>query len=306
MQEYGFDDAVINMAVKTCESNIQASIEFCLAFAEHGQTSTPADVSVNFDVRTLCAMGFDEKQCIKALTQTKSNLPVALEFLLCGHPTFDELDNSSNVNTVGYAERAQLVAPRRSPYIVRDLGARAGPRTNACLWLSMIDGWSQLNNNAEYVQHDTVLADIIKYLPKVAATPHNKLVREGRHHNDAVGLLADRLRQHFCAANGVMYTPSMIQLCLPAYAALCTRDGSRATIAKYKNWLATVATNDLADELVLLAIALHLRVWITAIPSRENWAVSEYPHHEKRRELNIGEDRRIVLGNDNLHYVHVL
>ena len=103
-----------------------------------------------------------------------------------------------------------------------------------------------------------------------------------------------------------MHTPAMIQLCLPAYAALSTRDGSRATIAEYKNWLATVATNNLADELVLLALALHLRVWITAIPSRENWAVSEYPHHEKRRELNIGEDRRIVLGNDNLHYVHLL
>ena len=103
-----------------------------------------------------------------------------------------------------------------------------------------------------------------------------------------------------------MHQPEMVQLLLPAFAALDTRRGSVATIESFKQWLNRVATREFADELVLLAVALHLRLWIVALPAKANWAVTEYPHHAKRREINIRENRRILLGNNNFHYVHVL
>ena len=190
---------------------------------------------------------------------------------------------------------------------MRDLGVRAGPRTNACLWLSVIDAWSRVSDNAAHVAHDTVLADVVNSLPEVAGMEHAQLIWSGRRSDDAVGLLADRLRQHFCAPpRGVMYQPEMVQLLLPAFAALDTRRGSVATIASFKQWLNGIATREFADELVLLAIALHLRIWIVALPANAKWAVTEYPHYDKRRELNIRENRRIMLGNDDLHYEHVL
>ena len=149
------------------------------------------------------------------------------------------------------------------------------------------------------------LADMANSLPQVAAMEHKRLIWSGRRSDDAVGLLADRLRQHFCAPGGIMYQPEMVQLLLPAFAALDPRRGCAATIGSFKQWLNRVATRDFADELVLLAIALHLRLWIVALPAKSNWAVAEYPHHAKRRGLNIRENRRILIGNDNLHYVHV-
>ena len=103
-----------------------------------------------------------------------------------------------------------------------------------------------------------------------------------------------------------MHQPKMMQLLLPAFAALDTRRGSVATIESFKQWLTRVAAQEFADELVLLAIALHLRLWIVALPAKAKWAVAEYPLHAKRTEFNIRENRRILLGNNNLHYVHVL
>ena len=301
LQEFGFQAAQIHLALQACGENTEQAIDFCLA---HGPDTEPSvtipNSKVDSDLQSLLSMGFDRKLCKEALRNTSNNLPLAVEYLLRGNiHAGDEEDDETDL--MDYALRAAACVPRPHAYIVRDLGVEAGVRTNACLWLSVIDAWSQLSNNAAYVAHDPVLTEMVRSLPEVARTISNV-----RRSYDAVGVLADRLRQHFCAPNGVMHKPQMMQLLLPAFAALDTRRGSVATIESFKQWLTRVAAQEFADELVLLAIALHLRLWIVALPAKANWAVAEYPHQAKRTQFNITENRRILLGNNNLHYVHVL
>ena len=131
-----------------------------------------------------------------------------------------------------------------------------------------------------------------------------QLRAEHRNASDAVGLLADRLRQHFCGSGSIMHRPEMLQIWLPAFAALKARSGS-VVIDDYKKWLTDVATSDFADELILTALAIHLRIWIVAIPANAHWIISEYPHQDFRHNHHITSSRRVILGNNDIHYVMV-
>ena len=64
-----------------------------------------------------------------------------------------------------------------------------------------------------------------------------------------------------------------------------------------------MATNEFADELVVLATAMELKVRIVCVPytapGRMDWQISKYPPTDHA----IPDDMTIYLGNDNVHYV---
>ena len=125
---------------------------------------------------------------------------------------------------------------------------------------------------------------------------------------DVVGLLANRLRQLFCApGTGRLHQPTEMQKWLPAFAALtpCPRG---ATLQDYKSWLARVAQNEFADEIIMAAVAQHLRLWIVVVPytpstAPREWTITEYPDSTTRGLLGIDGRRKVYLGNNDVHYV---
>lgn len=217
-----------------------------------------------------------------------------------------EAEASDALDKATYPFRAASRFARDRPYAVCDLGILAGRRENACLWLSVIASWARCADNANHVAHDDVLQRIVGELPAVAQTAHLFLQKGLRSPNDVVGSLADQLRQHLCGRNGVMHHSVMIRRWFPAYAAHQQHHGTGvASRADYTRWLLGVAESEFADEIVLACLADYLRLWIVAIPSRTDWQISEYPNYEAREAYGIGSDRRILLGNNDMHYVWI-
>ena len=81
-------------------------------------------------------------------------------------------------------------------------------------------------------------------------------------------------------------------------------DGSVRTLGKYKEWVARLATREYADELVIVAVALELKVRIVCVPftppeALDRWAISTYPGSEKAGQY----DSVVYLGNYDVHYM---
>ena len=82
----------------------------------------------------------------------------------------------------------------------------------------------------------------------------------------------------------------------PSFAALSAL-GPAATIAQYRAWLQRTKAWKFADQLHLSQLSRVLRVWLTVVPANDGWAVTDM------NICNVGADRRVWLGNDNVHYV---
>ena len=121
-------------------------------------------------------------------------------------------------------------------------------------------------------------------------------------------MLADRLRQYFCAdGTGLLHQPVEMQKWLPAFAAL-TPAARAVTPRDYKTWLARVAVNEFEDEIIMAAVAMHLRIWVVVVPftpatAPREWVITEYPHATVRERPGIDHTRRVFLGNNDVHYV---
>ena len=66
--------------------------------------------------------------------------------------------------------------------------------------------------------------------------------------------------------------------------------------------------SEFADELVASCVARHLRIILTIVPytppsAAGQWCIAEYPSDLVRESRGIPETARIVLGNDDVHYV---
>ena len=87
-----------------------------------------------------------------------------------------------------------------------------------------------------------------------------------------------------------------------AFAALAPQ-GPERSLESYKRWVAKLATQEFADELVVLATAKELDVHITCVPytkpGLEHWQISRYLPSSG----NFLDDRTVFLGNDNVHYM---
>ena len=120
--------------------------------------------------------------------------------------------------------------------------------------------------------------------------------------NTALGLLAEKLRAYMCAGpDAVLLSRGMKETLYAAFAAL--GDGDR-TLQKYTAWVGRLATREYADELVVLAAALHLKIKIVCVPhtpasAAGKWAISQY----QPAGADFADDRTVLMGNNDLHYI---
>ena len=128
-----------------------------------------------------------------------------------------------------------------------------------------------------------------------AAAPLETLAHSARPADggDAVGRFAKALR---FAACDQMADPEFGAAYFPWFARV-SGEGGGASYADYERWLARVRVAEFADACHALHLARMLRLWITILPSVATDVVSEFNPHD------VGASRRIVLGNDDVHYV---
>ena len=73
----------------------------------------------------------------------------------------------------------------------------------------------------------------------------------------------------------------------------------------YNNWVQKLATREYADELVVLACALHLNIQIVCIPytpsgAERKWKISRYSPISSQQ---LPDDRTVFLGNNDVHFM---
>ena len=99
-----------------------------------------------------------------------------------------------------------------------------------------------------------------------------------------------------------MLQPHVRDLIYQAYAALAAQ-GPVRSLEQYKRWVAKLATNEFADELVVRAVSIELRVGITCLPytplGQRDWQISHY----SPAGLSVAESKTVILANDDVHYV---
>ena len=119
-----------------------------------------------------------------------------------------------------------------------------------------------------------------------------------------LGMLASTLRQHFCAGSSVvLLRPDMMGRIYQAFAGL-PEDGPDRTLAMYKRWVSRLATNEFADELVLVAVAIELKIRILCIPftpsaATKPWVITTYQDTISA----IADNRNVYIGNNDVHYM---
>ena len=120
-----------------------------------------------------------------------------------------------------------------------------------------------------------------------------------------LGHFAFRLRQYMCdGSDAVLLRDDMRRKIYLAYAGLEANSGVR-TLAAYKNWVARLATKEYADELVVMACALELRIKIVCFPytpiGSTPWAISTYQPQGQEQP----PERTIYMGNNDVHYMWI-
>jgi hypothetical protein len=119
-----------------------------------------------------------------------------------------------------------------------------------------------------------------------------------------LGTLAATLRQHFCGEPApILLRPDMMGKIYQAFAGL-HEDGPTRNIGMYKHWVSRLATNEFADELILVAVAIELKVRIVCVPltpatAARPWIITTY----QDAAPVIPDDRNIYLGNNDVHYM---
>ena len=87
-----------------------------------------------------------------------------------------------------------------------------------------------------------------------------------------------------------------------AFAALDPNSGAR-TLPAYKRWVEKLATREFADELVVLACAMELKIKIVCVPHTPDglelkWAISTYmPQHP------LPDAMSVYLGSNDVRYM---
>jgi hypothetical protein len=81
-------------------------------------------------------------------------------------------------------------------------------------------------------------------------------------------------------------------------------DGPVRTLGMYKSWVARLATREYADELVVLAVALELKVSIVCVPftppdAATTWVISTY----RDNHAAIPDNLQVHMGNNDVHYM---
>ena len=81
-------------------------------------------------------------------------------------------------------------------------------------------------------------------------------------------------------------------------------DGPARTIGVYNTWFNRLATNEFADELVLVAVAIELNIRIVVVPftpaaATRPWVITTY----QDAASIILDNPNIYVGNNDVHYM---
>ena len=190
-------------------------------------------------------------------------------------------------------------------FVVVDLGQHACSTTGACFWLCLAAGLSGSDWHIDaqalpgIADCESLLAEIRQSAPHVLdRAPSNDI------EHSAVGRLAYRLRQYMCAgAQPAMLRQSMMTKIYAGFAGLGDGDMGIRNLDTYKNWVQKLATKEYADELVVVACALELRIRIVCIPHTPNgltrWKISYY----QPPGAQLPDGKTVFLGNNDVHYM---
>lgn len=100
-----------------------------------------------------------------------------------------------------------------------------------------------------------------------------------------------------------MLKPENLHLWSPAFAYLQDNADRGATLTDYKRWVSRVAKNEFADELVLAATAKCLDLDVVVLTYTPAGSDSQWVPWRSQVEVANAEQMRILLGNDDVHYV---
>jgi hypothetical protein len=189
---------------------------------------------------------------------------------------------------------------------VVDFGQHAGATTGACFWLCLAAGLASLDWSPDCVNGQALPAVLATLLAETRAMDLRALDRAepGLIKDTPLGKLAATLRHHFCAGpSPVLLRLGMMDRIFQAFAGL-QEDGPTRTLQMYKRWVEKLATREFADELVVVAVAMELKIAIVCVPhtpqeAASQWVVSTYQDSDSA----IPHDRMIYLGNNDVHYM---
>ena len=162
---------------------------------------------------------------------------------------------------------------------VWDFGQYAGRTSGACFWLCLAAGLAESSGEglAEALPSDH---PVCLSLDRVRAKGVPACAGED-HRNTELGVCAEALRSYFCkGANAAMTREDLMNRIYPAFAGLDVK-GPPRTHDLYMRWVRKHGVAEFADELVVMAVALELRIRICCIPhtpasALSPWAPSTY------------------------------
>jgi len=187
---------------------------------------------------------------------------------------------------------------------VLDLGMAAGSTSNACFWLSLAAGLARCEQNVLRQALPAKHAAIVLLEQLRQPNGLEQCIASGVPRS-ALGLLAESLRHYFCAGPTAVLLRANIKDKIYAAFALM-QEGKQRTVQVYERWVAKLARNEYADELVVLAVALELSLRLVIVPltppsATAPWAIPTYCPREAPQDGS----RTIHLGNNDVHYVYL-
>ena len=121
---------------------------------------------------------------------------------------------------------------------------------------------------------------------------------------DPLGKLARRLRELVCGPTGFMLQATNLPRWAPAFAHLQQQQDCSASFSDCITWVRKVSTHEFADELILAATADMLQLDLVVVPYTPPGSTSQWmPWWSQHSSQEQSNHNRIVLGNDDVHYV---
>jgi hypothetical protein len=327
LKDMGFDQEHIEDALRVCGARTEACVKFCVnlakdAASECTTSSQPCDEVSAADL--FVQLGYSVDIATRALEQCDFSFAAATQLLLYGGDatrakflaqTRFRRHTRKHVNvapaSLAHASVRDVYKERASAELgievtVVDLGQHAKQTTGACFWLSLAAGLASSSWTSDRVLGQALPASIAPLLEETSAMDLLSLDvgRGGTLKNTPLGSLASALRQHFCGGDSpVLLRLDMMDRVFHAFAGLQS-DGPVRTLGMYKSWVARLATREYADELVVLAVALELKVSIVCVPftppdAATAWVISTYRDHHAA----IPDNLQVHMGNNDVHYM---
>ena len=313
LEEYNFSAQEVSEALHACGPSLSKCKTYIEVSQSGFQPDDPKDTVVKeqeWAHKVMVELGFSVEAITSAVERFDWDFSSALKFLLYGRQDQNTLRNQMKRHTSRKPVPAISIHPdeKQQQYVARaqrdlqlvvsavDLGANAGKTINACFWLSLAAALTR-SPWAPFSQ----LCDRLSCFHAAKASPIPVNVRDVA--CSAIGRFAVQLRHHICLGHeAVMLKPDVRDVIYQAYAALAMQ-GPVRSLEQYKHWVAKLATNEFADELVARVVSNELRVHITCLPytplGQRDWQISHY----SPVGLSVPDSKTVILANDDVHYV---